>query len=144
MLSIPVLSIGRILKRKIDDIVGNGSAKRQKTVRYPELENALLEWILRSQDKIILTDNICSEKAKVFAQMLNIPFSDFKFSNGWLFKFKRRHGLVQIKKHGEDASADHAAAAVAVTQLRELLKDYELKDIYNMDETSLFYRYAFN
>ena len=53
-------TIGRILKRKIDDIVGNGSAKRQKTVRYPELENALLEWILRSQDKIILTDNICS------------------------------------------------------------------------------------
>ena len=48
---------GRIL---IDDIVGNSSAKRQKTVRYPELENALLEWILRSQDKIILTDNICS------------------------------------------------------------------------------------
>ena len=45
------------------------------TVRYPELENALLEWILQSQDKIILTDDICLEKAKVFAQMLNIlPF----------------------------------------------------------------------
>lgn len=53
-------TIGRILKRKIDDIVGNGSAKRQKTVRYAELENALLEWILRSKDKIVLTDNICS------------------------------------------------------------------------------------
>jgi len=53
-------TIGRILKRKIDDIVGNGSEKRQKTVRYAELENALLEWILRSKDKIVLTDNICS------------------------------------------------------------------------------------
>ncbi|CAG8567818.1 8666_t:CDS:2 [Paraglomus brasilianum] len=46
------------------------------------------------------------------------------------FKFKR--------KHGEGAFADHAAA-VAVT---ELLKDYNLKDIYNMNETILFYRYA--
>src|SRR6185312_8667722 len=71
--------ISCILKRNIDDIVGRNSAKRQRTVRYPELENALLEWILRSQDKIILTDNICSEKAKVFAQMLNISLSDFKF-----------------------------------------------------------------
>ena len=30
----------------------------------------------------------------------------------------------------------------AITQLRELLKDYEFERIYNMDETSLFYRYA--
>ena len=74
-------TISHILKRNIDNIVGRDSAKikRQRTVRYPELENALLEWILRSQDKIILTDNICLEKAKVFAQMLNIPLSDFKF-----------------------------------------------------------------
>src|SRR6185312_17387897 len=74
-----VIHPSRILKRNIDDIVGRDSAKRQRTVRYPELENALLEWILRSQDKIILTDNICLEKAKVFAQMLNISLSDFKF-----------------------------------------------------------------
>ena len=82
-------------------------------------------------------------KSKGFCSDVEYPslFSDFKFSNDWLFKFKRRHGLVQIKKHGEDASADHVAAAVAVTQLRELLKDY---DFYNMDETSLFSRYAFN
>jgi len=74
-------TISHILKRNIDNIVGRDSAKikRQRTVRYPELENALLEWILRSQDKIILTDNICLEKAKVFAQMLNIPLSDFEF-----------------------------------------------------------------
>ena len=74
-----VIHPSRILKWNIDDIVGRDSAKRQRTVRYPELENALLEWILQSQDKIILTDNICLEKAKVFAQMLNIPLSDFKF-----------------------------------------------------------------
>ena len=28
--------IGRILKQKIDDIIGNDSVKRQRTVRYPE------------------------------------------------------------------------------------------------------------
>ena len=76
--------IGHILKRKIDDIVGNGSAKRQRTVWYPELENALLVWILQSQNKIILTDSICSEKAKVFAQMLNIPLTDLHEQYYWL------------------------------------------------------------
>ncbi|CAG8715027.1 21449_t:CDS:2, partial [Gigaspora rosea] len=46
----------------------------------------------------------------------------------------------QIKKHGEDASVDDDVVADAIPKLREVLKGYDLKDIYNMDETGLFYR----
>ncbi|CAG8755504.1 19684_t:CDS:2, partial [Gigaspora margarita] len=45
-----------------------------------------------------------------------------------------------IKKHGEDASVDDNIVADAISKLREVLKEYKLKDIYNMDETGLFYR----
>ncbi|CAG8670532.1 2937_t:CDS:1 [Ambispora gerdemannii] len=136
-------TISRLMKRK-EDIGVNFSAKRQRSVQYPDIENTLLEWILRSQDKITLTDAILVEKAKNFAQMLNISDDNIKFSNGWLSKFKKRHNLAQIKKHGEDASADHAIATAAIPQLREVLKEYDLRDIYNMDETGLFYRYKYN
>lgn len=133
-------TISRIIKGK-DDIGENPSTKRQRALQCPEIEDALLEWVLRSQDRIILTDAILIEKAKNFAQMLHVSESGLKFSHGWLDRFKKRHGLKQIKKHGEDASADHAAATAAIPQLRKLLEEYDLRDIYNMDETGLFYRY---
>src|SRR4051794_32684203 len=60
-------TINRLLKRK-EEIVGNPSAKRQRAVQYPDMENTLYEWILRSQDKIILSNAIITEKAKNFAQ----------------------------------------------------------------------------
>ena len=76
--------------------------------------------------------------------MLQISNNDFKFSHGWLVKFKKRHNLKMIIKYGEDISADHTAATAAIPQLRELLEEYNLSDIYNMDETGLFYQYKLN
>ncbi|CAG8564353.1 28772_t:CDS:2, partial [Gigaspora margarita] len=113
-------TIGHLIKNK-DDIGDNLSTKRQKIVQYPDLENTLFEWILQNQNQIIISDAILIEKAKKFAKLLNIPDSDFKFSYGWLYKFKRRHELGQIKKHGEDASVDNDVVADAIPKLREFI-----------------------
>ncbi|KAF0534397.1 CENP-b protein 1 [Gigaspora margarita] len=74
-------SIGCLIKNK-DNIEDNLLAKRQKTVQYPNLENSLLEWILQSQEQIILSNAIVIKKAKSFAQLLNIQNSGIKFSHG--------------------------------------------------------------
>ncbi|CAG8536038.1 1294_t:CDS:1, partial [Gigaspora rosea] len=110
-------TISRLLKNK-ETIGENLSAKRQRTVQHPELENALIEWILQSQESIVLSDEIIIEKAKNFAKLLHIPKSDFKFSHSWLDKFKKRHGLRRIAKHGEDASVDDAVIEAAIPRLR--------------------------
>ncbi|CAG8626907.1 984_t:CDS:2, partial [Paraglomus occultum] len=133
-------TVSRLLKRK-ESIISNPSAKRHRTVQHPNLENALYEWVIQMQTKVILTDAILVQKAKDFSQLLNIPDDDFKFSCGWLSRFKKRHGLKQIKKHGEAASADTVAILKTIPELKEILKSYDLKDIFNMDETGLFYRY---
>ncbi|CAG8820767.1 6084_t:CDS:1, partial [Gigaspora rosea] len=39
----------------------------------------------------------------------------------------------------EDAFVNKKAVEVTISQLREILKEYNLKNIYNMDETRLFY-----
>lgn len=133
-------TIIRLLKNK-DAIGENPLAKRQRTVQHPDLEDTLYEWILQSQDHIILSDDVIIEKAKNLAKLFHISENDFKFLHGWLYKFKKRHSLKRIVKHGEDASVDDAVIEEALPQLREILKEYDLKDIYNMDETGLFYRY---
>ncbi|CAG8592001.1 24659_t:CDS:2 [Racocetra persica] len=45
------------------------------------------------------------------------------------------------KKHEVDASVDDDIVNAAIPQLKEILKGYDLKDIYNIDETGLFYQY---
>ncbi|CAG8744980.1 9679_t:CDS:2, partial [Dentiscutata erythropus] len=97
-------TISRLLKNK-ETIGKNLFAKRQRTVKYPESENILIEWILQSQESIILSDKIIIEKAKNF----------------------------QIK-HKENASVDDAVIEAATPWLKKILKEYDLKDIYNMDE----------
>ncbi|CAG8819628.1 6682_t:CDS:2, partial [Gigaspora margarita] len=111
-------TIGCLVKNK-DNIGNNPSKKRQRTVQYLDFGNVLLEWILQNQNKIIISDAILIEKAKTFAKLLKISKNDLKFSYRWLFKFKKRHNLEQIKKHEENVSIDDNVVAVAIPQLRE-------------------------
>ena len=69
------------------------SRKRMRTGKNDDVEVALLRWIreARSQN-IILTGAILQEKAKFFGEALGA--SEFICSNGWLCRFKERHGIV--------------------------------------------------
>ncbi|CAG8786906.1 14501_t:CDS:2, partial [Dentiscutata erythropus] len=42
-------------------------------------------------------------------------------------------------QHREDALADYSAADASIPKLQNLLSQYNIQDIYNMDETVLFY-----
>lgn len=92
------------------------------------------------QDKLILTDAIIIEKAKLLANGLDIPKETLKFSNGWLQKFKIRNGICKQKLYGEAASVDQSIITKSLPLLQEKCNEYSLDRIYNMDETGLFYR----
>jgi hypothetical protein len=61
----------------------------------------------------------------------------FNATNGWLSRWKCRFGTKLKKAHGED-SID--AEKWKYTKLLNLLQKYSTVDIYNGDETGLFYR----
>ena len=63
-----------------------------------------------------------------------------KFSNGWLQSFKVRHGVKQIKLHGESGSVDGVQLKIKIEEVRDQIKSFHLRDIFNADETALFYR----
>lgn len=81
------------------------------------------------------------EKAKKFHLKLNMN-SECTYSFGWLDKFKKRHGIRRLKSTGEKECADYESATMFVDDLDEIIKNDQLttEQIYNADETSLFWR----
>jgi len=63
-----------------------------------------------------------------------------QFSAGWLEKFKKRHGIRQVVAHGESGSVDVAVVEEALPDLCRLISSYSPKDVFNVDETGLFFR----
>ena len=68
--------------------------------------------------------------------------STFKASHGWLWRWQKRHGISQHKVVGEKRSADTAGAAEFPAKLLEFINEQQLspEQIYNADETGLYYR----
>jgi hypothetical protein len=65
---------------------------------------------------------------------------DFSYSNGWLHRFKDRHGISKRNFEGESASANMQQVTTGRANLQALVAGFELCDVYNTDETGLFYR----
>jgi len=80
-----------------------------------------------------------------FADLVGVPDDErLSLSNGWLEKFKKRNRLKEFKWHGEASSATSEAVKKERKWIKELIAKYgfQLKDIFNMDETGLFYGYV--
>jgi hypothetical protein len=82
------------------------------------------------------------EVFKRLQQIKELGYADSKFcaSNGWFAKFKDRHDIVSKHLHGEAASVLAEDIERARERLRELLKTWNLEDIFNADETALYWR----
>ena len=114
---------------------------KHREVKCPLLEEALSIWVKQALSKnLILSDNILREKAKEFAKELNITENTLGFSNGWLGGFKTRNFLSKQKIHGEANDASLAILPEKRAELQELISNFDLNDVFNCDETGLFYR----
>lgn len=62
-----------------------------------------------------------------------------KFYYGWLHKFRQRHSIRQRIRHAEAAQVDREALKEDLKELQLICDEYQLQDIYDMDETNLFW-----
>ncbi len=143
-LSISQPTISNTLKRSAEFLsneMKNSDAKRHKQAKYPELENVLYEWFLQMQEKVNMSGEIIQEKAKsLFVKMYGETDPDFSFSSGWLERFKSRYGIKSYRRFGESGSVSMENIENELPRIRSKLDQFQLRDIYNMDETGLFYR----
>lgn len=127
--------------------VASAQAKRVKQTEHPEVTKLLELWVSRAlQNRIVLTGDLLREKWRRFADLANVPEDErLTLSDGWLTAFKKRCGLREFKCHGEAGSANPENIEGERRRLRELIESYGygLQDIFNMDETGLFFAYVF-
>ena len=121
-------------------------AKRMRQTQHPEINEMLELWVSQAmRHGILVTGEVLRQKWTAFANIAGIPEDDrLKLSDGWLAKFKVRNGLKEFKRHGDAASSDAETIEEERKRVRELIEKYgyKLKDIFNMDETGLFYGYV--
>jgi len=117
------------VKRKLKDISGQ------------LIDKVVFEWFTQQRAKQIpISGPILQEKARQVAEELGDTSNTFKASNGWLEKFRNRHAIAFRTISGESASVDSKTFEDWTNRLTTILDGYDANDIFNADETGLFYR----
>ena len=64
---------------------------------------------------------------------------NLNFSKGWVIRFKERAGLTRKKLFGEAATITEEQVLQARDLMKEWMAGYRDSEIWNMDETGIFY-----
>ncbi|KAJ3649085.1 hypothetical protein Zmor_020847 [Zophobas morio] len=116
--------------------------KTMKASTFEELEQAMIKWFLQKRaEGTPISGPMCLRQAQLFHEKLN-PGENFKASNGWLYRFKKRHGIRELSIEGEKLSADEVALTEFCYELENIIleRDLKLDQVYNADETGLFWK----
>ena len=133
-----------ILKRKaeiLDEFESNmdidRKRKRHKSV-HSDLNSVTWDWFLKCRSmNIPVSGPMLQEKALKFAQ--DLDKTEFKASNGWLESFRKRHNISFNALSGEAADVNMTTVEDWKARIPEIIDGYSMDDIYNCDETCLFY-----
>lgn len=108
---------------------------------FPDVEKALFEWVIRMEGNVPVTGDMVKTCAhEIFNKLPQCDGKkEPKWSDKWLHDFKKRHGIKRRKQHGESASVSMEGAEERLAECQELAKKYGSEDLYNADETALFW-----
>ena len=118
--------------------------KRLKQAKDLQLDKAVIAWFTqeRSDGTPISGEIIKAQAQKLKKELeqqqgIGNSVADFQASNGWLSRFKKRHGICKDVGSGESRSADEYQ-----NKLKALIEEggYCPEQIYNCDETELCYQ----
>ena len=103
------------------------------------LDNNLHDFIVhvRSNNGEISSNDLKSKSLEI-AKELNID--GFKASNGYIENWKKRFNIKFKVFSGEGGSVDNFVVDEWFLRLGEILKNYDHRFIFNLDETGLFWK----
>lgn len=121
-----------------------GMSRKAKVMRLADndkLDQAVYVWFKQKRmDGVPVTGPMLCEKATQFSKQLN----DDKFvaSEGWKWRFCRRHGIRNLSLQGEKLSSDKEAVEPLVSSFLKYIKERSLSpdQVFNCDETGLYFR----
>ncbi|UYV67207.1 TIGD4 [Cordylochernes scorpioides] len=143
--NIPQSSLSTIIKNseKIHQQAlhaGESSRKRARGSTYADVDEALLQWFKQARSAALPVNGpLLSEKAKTLA--LEFGLKDFTGSGGWIERWEARHGIKLRNICGESADVNRETMTNWLTDVMpNIISNYACKDIFNADETGLFWR----
>ena len=120
--------------------------QRGRKPQWRTLEAAFIEWEIRYDlhpTSGLTTGALLRLKAIEFWEKLpeynGLPCP--KWTEGWLAGFKKRHDMKERRRHGEAGSAEINEESEAIMEeIRKAGEEYNAEDIYNIDETSYYWK----
>ena len=87
----------------------------------------------------MLSEGLVLEKANRLRVSHDIEDHDLNLSKGWLQSFKTRNNIKIRALTGESGSLCIEDVQPAKYEVRSLIKQYSLRNVFNFDETLLVY-----
>lgn len=119
-----------------------GAARKYLTAKrsaYTDLNNLVWEWFYMARSKQIpVSGKLLQEKALMLS--VEMGHDNFTASNGWLGSFKKTYNIKTSALSGEAASVSEEAVTDWTHRLPALCDGYSPSDVFNADETGLFFR----
>ena len=119
----------------------NSKSKRKRKHNFEDVDEPLLKWFRAARDKKlpISGDNL-RLKAQQFAEACGYE-NPKTLDTNWIDRWKFRNEIVCKKLHGEAESVNQQAVDNwQNSRLLEILKEFEPENIFNTDETGLFFK----
>ena len=116
--------------------------KRENHKKYKAINTILYKWFKQCEASgIYVSGSLLKEEAMNIKNLLKNPdLNDFKASEGWLDTWKLSYGIHEKQISGESFDASEVTVGSWMEWLRELYKWYQLKYIWNMDESGCFFK----
>lgn len=131
-----------ILKNKGNNPVNESTSmkKKQRKCQLGDLDKALYLWFKEARAKNIpLSGPIIKQKADNLA--FSLGYQNWSCSQGWFFRWKVRNNLTNRSLCGEASLVNSEVISQWLSgDAKEILETYAAKDIFNGDETGLFWR----
>ena len=86
--------------------------KHNQNVLFSASEAVFLVFYRLNDGKAILTDDLLLKEGRSIRAAQGLSKNTLRLSNGWLHKFKTRHGIQKHVLYGEADSVDRAQLAV--------------------------------
>ena len=131
---------------KATDTMDEDVLKKRKhtgsTAQQDHIEKAVVEFLrlarnAETKDGFTVTGPMLKFMALEEAKRIGID--NFHASDGWLTRVKERHGIKGKVLSGEASAVDPVVIDNWQTRLAEIILDYCEEDIFNCDETGLFW-----
>ncbi|XP_069672129.1 jerky protein homolog [Periplaneta americana] len=136
----------KLLRQFVMKSESSKAVESRKTLhqsRCDDLDRVLYDWFsLKRSEGACVSGPMLQNKAKELHQKMKIP-GECAFSVGWLNRFKQRHGIRKLGISSERQSGDDVSANEFIVMFQKLIQENNItaEQIYNADETGLFWRY---